>query len=724
MADERADFLLVEDNPDDVVLTLRAFKTANLANTVHVARDGVKALEYLFGAALDRDQRIPETPKLILLDLKLPRLDGHEVLKRIKNDPRTTGIPVIVLTSSSEERDIMRSYEIGADSYIVKPIDFEQFTDAVREVGRYWLVVDPREGGGLRSDLGGKFPTTRLARDHGVCVAPGVTFAGPFARPPVQLTGAAAAPTGDPPTTLPASEGAESLVRPALERKAPEVGQASGFGASRLQLTDAERSYGAALNSPAQAVIALSLDGTITGWNPGAEKLYGFSAAEAVGRSIAIIVPEDRPDEIRELMVRLRRNESLGAFDTRRRRKDGSLVDVTVHVFPVTDQAGTLIGIGSITRDVTKLRLAEEMFRLAVEACPSGMLMTDRSGAILMLNTGIERLFGYSRDELIGQSVDILVPTKLRTQHEHWRAEYALRPKTRQMGAGSDLFGRRKDRTEFAVEVTLNPVNGRDGTLVLSVVTDISARKRAESLKDEFVSTVSHELRTPLTSISASLGMLVGNRAGKLPDAVLRLLTIAYKNSQRLVRLVNDILDIEKMESGQVVFVMRRLDVRPLVEQAIEASRPHAESLGVTIRMDPSSASAEVRADPDRLVQVVTNLLSNAVKFSPSGTEVTVSIAAAAKTARIAVRDHGPGIPANFRERIYEKFAQADATDTRQKGGTGLGLSIVKGIVSRLEGATGFSDAPGGGTIFYVELPVWQNLVDTAPATADELNVT
>ena len=142
MADERIDILLVEDNPNDVKLTLNAFATANLANSVHVARDGVEALEYVFGAEQNTDKKIPDKPKLILLDLKLPRLNGHEVLKRIKDDPRTSGIPVVVLTSSSEERDVMQTYQNGANSYIVKPVDFEQFTESVRDIGKYWLVLN------------------------------------------------------------------------------------------------------------------------------------------------------------------------------------------------------------------------------------------------------------------------------------------------------------------------------------------------------------------------------------------------------------------------------------------------------------------------------------------------------------------------------------------------------------------------------------------------------
>jgi two-component system, response regulator len=142
MSDQRVDILLVEDNPNDVKLTLNAFATANLANSVQVARDGVEALDYLFGAEQNTDKKIPDKPKLILLDLKLPRLNGHEVLKRLKGDPRTSGIPVGVLTSSSEERDVMKTYEVGVNSYIVKPVNFEQFTEAVRDIGKYWLVIN------------------------------------------------------------------------------------------------------------------------------------------------------------------------------------------------------------------------------------------------------------------------------------------------------------------------------------------------------------------------------------------------------------------------------------------------------------------------------------------------------------------------------------------------------------------------------------------------------
>jgi signal transduction histidine kinase len=234
-------------------------------------------------------------------------------------------------------------------------------------------------------------------------------------------------------------------------------------------------------------------------------------------------------------------------------------------------------------------------------------------------------------------------------------------------------------------------------------------RKRLERLKDEFVATVSHELRTPLTSISGSLGLLMGKAAGVLPEGAARLLSIAHANSQRLVRLVNDILDIEKLESGHVVFNFRSVNVRSLVEQTIEANRGFADAHGVRIQIEAGDGNPDVSADADRLSQVITNLLSNAVKFAPMDSDVVVTIENADESVRIYVRDHGPGIPADFRPRLFERFAQADATNTRPKSGTGLGLSIVKQIMERLGGEVGFMDAPGDGSIFYVGLPHWED---------------
>jgi signal transduction histidine kinase len=208
-----------------------------------------------------------------------------------------------------------------------------------------------------------------------------------------------------------------------------------------------------------------------------------------------------------------------------------------------------------------------------------------------------------------------------------------------------------------------------------------------------------------MTSIAGALGLIMGGVAGTLPDAATRLITIAQTNCQRLVRLINDILDIEKLHSGRTEFKLERVEVLPQTQQAIESIRGFADGYGVRVRLDASSLAATIRVDPDRFAQVMTNLLSNAIKFSPRDAEVVVAIENRPRKVCISVRDHGPGIPPEFKPRVFEEFAQADTTNTREKGGTGLGLSIVKEIVKRLDGQVGFDDAPGGGTVFYVELP-------------------
>jgi signal transduction histidine kinase len=212
----------------------------------------------------------------------------------------------------------------------------------------------------------------------------------------------------------------------------------------------------------------------------------------------------------------------------------------------------------------------------------------------------------------------------------------------------------------------------------------------------------------------------MGKAAGILPEPARRLLEIAHNNSQRLVRLINDILDIEKLESGRVVFNLKRVEARSLVEKTVESMRGFADGHAVRIRIADSSSAADVRADTDRFAQVVTNLLSNAIKFSPPGNEVVIAIEKDANLVRISVRDHGSGIPSDFKSHIFERFAQAEATNARRKGGTGLGLSIVKQIVERLGGDVSFTDAAGGGTIFQVELPIWEGKADCA---RDELIV-
>jgi PAS domain S-box-containing protein len=354
---------------------------------------------------------------------------------------------------------------------------------------------------------------------------------------------------------------------------------------------------------------------------------------------------------------------------------------------------------------------ARDIFRNVIEACPFGIVILDSDGRVVLTNSEMERMFGYTHDEFINKIVDCLIPALTRPMHVPGLAPSDAVALQLCISKSRQLSGRRKDGSEFPVEVNLNAFSiGKDDDLLLGVATDISERVRVAALKDEFIATVSHELRTPLTSISGALSLLVANGGATLSVTTLRLLTIAQSNSQRLVRLVSSILDMEKIESGRVVFALKRIEIRGLVEQAIEANRGFAEGYSVSFRLDETSEAGELHADPDWLMQVVTNLLSNAVKFSPPGAEVVVRIEKSGGNIRLSVRDYGRGVPHAFKARVFEKFAQADNSDNRTKGGTGLGLSIVKQIVARLGGEVGFSDAPGGGAIFHVDLPLAESV--------------
>jgi DNA-binding response OmpR family regulator len=257
--------------------------------------------------------------------------------------------------------------------------------------------------------------------------------------------------------------------------------------------------------------------------------------------------------------------------------------------------------------------------------------------------------------------------------------------------------------------------------LFIGIIRDLSSRHEIEQLKSGFVSTVSHELRTPLTSISGSLGLLAGGVAGALPPKATRLIDIAKLNCERLVRLINEILDLERAESGRLELRLAAQRLKPIVHQAIEGNRAYAQNFGASIELAADSDDANVLVDYDRLIQVLTNILSNAAKFSPRGGVISVTIRAEADSVRVSVRDRGPGIAPEFQPRIFQRFAQADSSDSRAKGGTGLGLSIAKTLMERLGGSIGFASTPGEGATFYVTLPVRQEIGTSARAADNVL---
>jgi PAS domain S-box-containing protein len=365
------------------------------------------------------------------------------------------------------------------------------------------------------------------------------------------------------------------------------------------------------------------------------------------------------------------------------------------------DADGRAIRMLGVTIDITERKHADEQFRLVIEAAPTGMLLMDLNGLIVLVNVQIEKLFGHPRSELLGRPIEMLVPVRFRAAMTEFREGLSRVP----MAKAGDLCGLRKDASEFPVEIGLNPLFTSEGEFVLCSILDLSHRREIERVRNEFVSTVSHELRTPLTSIRGSLGLLRSGAMGVLPETAAAMVAIAYKNSGRLVRIINDILDIGTIDAGKLTLQMGNVPLAELLLQSIEANAGFAEKCEVRFVLQPVSATDRVRADPDRLMQVVANVLSNAAKFSPPGSDVLIRVLSGSTTTRIEVEDSGAGIPETFKAHVFEKFTQADASATRRFEGTGLGLSIARKLVEAMGGSIGFFSASNHGTVFYIELP-------------------
>ncbi|WP_028103622.1 sensor histidine kinase [Pseudoduganella violaceinigra] len=357
---------------------------------------------------------------------------------------------------------------------------------------------------------------------------------------------------------------------------------------------------------------------------------------------------------------------------------------------------------GRVSARTSQLREAMQRIAAIIDSAQEAFVAIDPDGHVTDWNPAAERMFGWQRDEVLGKSyIALLVPQRF---HAQQAAAFAAASGSENAAFGLRLQREliRRDGEEFTVEASISRPSS---ALFTAFLHDISERRQVEAMKNEFIATVSHELRTPMTSIRASLSMLVDGGAGDLPADVRHLVNIAYQSSERLVRLVNDVLDIEKIEAGKMEFRNDALPIAPLLDEAINAVRGSAAQRPVALEREGNSRGLQVRGDRDRLVQVLVNLLSNAIKYSPQFNSVTLGCEAVPEGVRLSVSDNGPGIPQAFRARIFGKFAQADSSDTRLKGGTGLGLAICRAIVEQHGGTIGFDTEEGRGTTFHVTLP-------------------
>ncbi len=477
------------------------------------------------------------------------------------------------------------------------------------------------------------------------------------------------------------------------------------------------------------AIIATDRDGLVTIFNKGAERLLGYSADEVVGKLTPAVlhVPDEVVARAAELSIEFGcAVEGFRVFVEKPERdgsetrewtyvhKNGHAIPVSLVVTPMRDDAGEITGYLGIAEDITARKQAETALReqaqhtqAVLDNMVDGIITIDGAGIIGSFNPAAEHIFGYTPAEVVGRNVKMLMPNPHRDAHDGYLRNYQATGVARIIGIGREVEGQRRDGSLFPMDLAISEVTRQGQPLYVGMVRDITERKRMERMKSEFVSTVSHELRTPLTSISGALGLVVGGALGALPEQARQMVEIAHKNSQRLTHLINDLLDMEKIAAGKLHFEMRPQPLMPLIEQALEANRPYGIERQVTLVLNGEAAAAEVRVDSQRLMQVLANLISNAVKFSPDGGTVEITVRTIDGKARVAVADHGPGIPESFRASVFQKFSQADASDTRQKGGTGLGLAITRELVERMGGRIGFDSVEGDGATFWFDLPLF-----------------
>jgi len=362
---------------------------------------------------------------------------------------------------------------------------------------------------------------------------------------------------------------------------------------------------------------------------------------------------------------------------------------------------GAVVGLLCVFQDITERKRSElnlieseKQLRTVVDTMADGLIIFDEEGTIKSFNYAAEKIFGYFSEQVIEHNVSALIPG-LREEGNNQSIDNIV-------GSRLEMSAQHCSGKSIPIELSIS-VMEMGGRLYTSVVRDITERSRNEKLKNEFVSTVSHELRTPLTSIRGSLGLVLGGVAGVLPEKALNLLQLASNNTERLLLLINDILDIQKIEAGEMPVALSSHDVDELITTILANNQVYAEQHGVSFKLGIVDSALKINVDAERLNQVMSNLLSNAAKFSPKGAVVEVMVKRQEGGVRISVADQGGGIPLDFQDKLFDKFTQCDSSDIREKGGTGLGMSIIKALTEKMGGEISYDTTEGKGSTFHVD---------------------
>jgi PAS domain S-box-containing protein len=457
-------------------------------------------------------------------------------------------------------------------------------------------------------------------------------------------------------------------------------------------------------------------------WSPGMYALHGMEQGdgeESFEAWLATVHPDDRARA--QASAEQGRSEGSLDFTYRAVRSDGRLIVIHCRGERIGKADGTGKSLMGTLLDITErhavaeaLQDSEERARSVLATAHVAYIQLDRDGFIREWNRQAEISLGWSRGEVMGRTLSDLAPSPGEPHaFERRIALHSDHPADPDHQERFEATVRHRSGREFPAEVTAWTVGTARGPVLNYSIRDISERHAAERAKNEFVSVVGHELRTPLAAIHGALGLLRAGLLGDLTERGQHMVDIAAHNTDRLVRLINDVLDIERLSSGKVPLQLQGTDLAELARRSVESMRPMADDAGV--RLEAAAESTHVWVDPDRIEQTLTNLLSNAIKFSSAGGLVQLQVRRYADDIRVEVRDDGRGIPPDQLERIFDRFEQVDASDSREKGGTGLGLAISRTIIDQHGGRIWADSAPGSGATFTFSLPA-----DGRPAVTDD----
>ncbi|WP_323791562.1 PAS domain S-box protein [Nocardioides sp.] len=486
----------------------------------------------------------------------------------------------------------------------------------------------------------------------------------------------------------------------------------------------AESKFRGLLEAAPDAIVGVDSAGRIVLVNAQTEALFGYAREELIGQLVEVLVPEamraTHPARREGYFTEPRTREMGEGLDLVARRKDGSEFPVEISLSSIETEDGILVS--AAIRDVTERKRAAARFQGLVEAAPDAMVILDEDGRISLVNAQTVKLFGFEREDLIGQQVEVMVPHRFRGRHPNHRREYSANPRVRGMGTGLELFGLRRDGTEFPIEISLSPLETESGVSISAAIRDVTERKRAEEaqsaayaqereasarlrevdrLRTDFISTVSHELRTPLTAIKGFAEFLSGAWDDTPEERKIDLVKRILLAGVRLDSLIQDLLDFSRLERGQLAMRPESLDLSELLEEMIGRAEPILEAHRVQRDVAPQLT---VHADRTAMIRVLDNLLSNAVKFSPPGSEITFSAAADGDTVVIEVSDQGIGITEEEQPKVFDRFYRVAESSGRP--GTGIGLAIVKEFVQAQDGSISVRSDPGQGSTFVVRVPV------------------